>query len=204
MHCRRCSAELPAGSAFCNRCGSSQLEETESGPGPLAARGTGEQPPEEELWAGRYSLRAAAHLGILAAAWAVLVAVLYPRLAERTARLDRIALAIALLPGLAALGHALLRRFTLRYRLTNQRLFTDRGLLRRDHDELELIRVDDVAVRQNLLQRLLGVGTIRVLSTDASSPELLMEGIARPLEVKEQLRLQVRARRARTTFLENL
>ncbi|HEX6882439.1 MAG TPA: PH domain-containing protein [Planctomycetota bacterium] len=204
MLCRRCSAELPAGSTFCNRCGVSQLEEGEPGNGPFSARGAGAQPPEEELWAGRYSLKAAAHLGFLAAAWAVLVAVFYPRLAERTARLDLVALVVALLPGLVALARALLRRFTLRYRLTNQRLFTDRGLLRRDHDELELIRVDDVSVRQNVLQRLFGVGTVRVLSTDASNPELLMEGIVRPLEVKEQLRVQVRARRARTTFLESL
>lgn len=203
MPCRQCSAELPPGSAFCNRCGASQLDEQQSGAFPAASAGA--HPPEEQLWAGRYSLKAAMHLWILSALWALLVLGLYLRfVGTRTERGDLVVLTIALVPGLLALGRTLVRRLTLRYRLTNHRLFTERGLVSRHHDELELIRVDDVSVRQNVLQRLFGVGTIRVLSTDASSPELVMEGIARPLEVKEQLRLQVRARRARTTFLESL
>jgi len=201
MPCRQCAAELPAGSAFCNRCGASQSEEPRSA---VPAGGGGAQPAEEELWTGRYSPKAAVHLWILAALWAVVLVLVYLRFRAGAGVADWVVPAAALLPGLVVLARTLLRRFTLRYRLTNHRLFTDRGLLRRDHDELELIRVDDVSVRQNVLQRLFEVGTVRVLSTDASSPELLIEGIARPLRVKELLREQVRARRARTTFFESL
>ena len=203
MSCRQCSAELPPGSVFCNRCGASQLDEPAE---PFPRGSTGPNAPEEQLWTGRYSLKAAAHLWILSLLWAAAVAGAYWRFGHglRTHLADEIVLAVVLLPGVVALGRTLLRRLTLRYRLTNHRLFTERGLLSREHDEIELIRVDDVSVRQNVLQRLFGVGTIKVLSTDASSPVLVMEGIASPLEVKEQLRLQVRARRARTTFLESL
>jgi uncharacterized membrane protein YdbT with pleckstrin-like domain len=203
MECRQCSSELPPGSAFCNRCGASQVDETTSGGIPMAPAGA--PTPEQPLWTGRYSLRAATHQWILSALWAALVMALYLRFVPtRTQRTDLIALAAALLPAVVALGRAFWRRLSLRYRLTNHRLFTERGIFSRHHDELELIRVDDVSVRQNFLQRLFGVGAVKVLSTDPSSPELTMEGIARPLEVKELLRTQVRARRSRTTFLESL
>jgi hypothetical protein len=65
---------------------------------------------------------------------------------------------VALLPAAWSLGLALVRKVTLRYRLTNYRLFTQRGLLARDNDEIELIRVDDVSVHQNVLQRVFDVG----------------------------------------------
>jgi len=203
MQCRQCSAALPPGSAFCNRCGASQVDESTSGAMPLPPAGA--PGPEQPLWTGRYSLRAATHLWVLSALWMALVMALYLRfVGTRTQRYDLIALAAGLAPAVLALGRALIRRLSLRYKLTNHRLFTDRGLFSRQHDELELIRVDDISVRQNFLQRLFGVGAVKVMSTDPSSPELIMEGIARPLEVKELLRTQVRARRSRTTFMESL
>jgi len=203
MQCRQCSTALPAGSAFCNRCGASQVEESTSGTIPLTPAGA--PPAEQPLWTGGYAFRAAAHLWILSVLWMLVVSVLYMRFAgTRTERNDLIVLAAGLAPAVLVLLRTLVRRLSLRYRLTNHRLFTERGLFSRQHDELELIRVDDVSVRQNFLQRLFGVGAVTVLSTDASSPELTMEGIARPLELKELLRTQVRARRGRTTFLESL
>ena len=203
MQCRQCSAALSPGSAFCNRCGASQIDESTGGVEPMTPAGAAV--PEQPLWSGRYSLRAATHLWFLSALWTALVIALYLRfVGTRTQRLDLIALAVGLAPAILALGRTMIRALSLRYRLTNHRLFTERGLLSRQHDELELIRVDDVSVHQNLLQRLFGVGAVKVLSTDPTSPVLTMEGIARPLQVKELLRTQVRARRSRTTFMESL
>lgn len=207
MQCRQCSAELPAGSAFCNLCGASQVDVRPAQPFPAGSPGA--PPAEETLWTGRYSLRDAVHLWLSWPLWVVLLLALSWLRTSLPATLvpENIWLYlvwIAILPGLVPLGRALVRRWSLRYRLTNHRLFTERGLLSRQHDELELIRVDDVSVRQGFFQRLVDVGTITLLSTDASSPQLTMEGIPHPLELKEKLRAQVRARRARTTFLESL
>lgn len=203
MRCKDCSAELPPGSVFCNRCGASQVEERPARP--FAAAPATPAQPEETLWKGRYALRAGAHLWLLAALWAslVLLASLQLEMTGGT-RANLTVMAVALVPAVVVLLQGLVRKLGLRYRLSNHRLFTVRGILARQHDELELIRVDDVSVRQNLLQRWWGVGTVTVLSTDASNPRLEMQGIERPLEVKELIRAQVRARRARTTFLENL
>ncbi len=201
--CSQCSAELPVGSAFCNRCGANQDGERPAKPFPAAHAGA--PVPEETLWSGRYSLKAAVHLWIGWALWITLVLGLYLRfMEEKTTLWNEIAFGVAAGPALWSLGRALVRKFSLRYRLTNHRLFTERGLFSRQHDELELIRVDDVSVHQNFLQRLFDVGTVTVLSTDTSNPELLIEGITHPLVLKEQIRGQVRARRARTTFLETL
>lgn len=202
MLCRQCSAELPAGSEFCNRCGVSQAEERPARPFPATQAAT---QPEETLWSGRYALKSMAHLWFLAGLWLLVVAVAYFQLPGTPSPGGQwLALGLGLLPAMLVLVLGLVRKLTLHYRLSNYRLFTVRGLFSRQHDELELIRVDDVSVRQNLLQRWFGVGAVTVLSTDASNPRLEIQGIERPLELKELIRAQVRARRSRTTFLENL
>jgi len=83
------------------------------------------------------------------------------------------------------------------YRLTTQRLFVRRGWLAQHVDELELYRVKDVTVEQGFLQRLLGYGTITVLSDDESTPETDLIRISRPTTVKEMIRTQYRAARRR-------
>lgn len=205
MQCHQCSTEIPDGSGFCNRCGAGQEAGAPAKPFAAASAAPPGQPSEQTLWTGRYSFKDAAHLWILSAVWIALVLWLYLRFVQvPTQKSNLIAFAVALVPVVLVLGQALVRKLSLRYRLTNHRLFTVRGLLARQHDELELIRVDDVSVRQNLLQRVFDVGTVTVLSTDSSNPVLAIQGVERPLELKERIRGEVRARRARTTFLETL
>ncbi len=83
------------------------------------------------------------------------------------------------------------------YRLTTQRLFVRRGWLAKHVNELELYRVKDVAVDQGGLQRLLGYGTITVLSADDTTPEVDLVGISSPTKVKELIRTEYRAARQR-------
>ncbi|HCP70817.1 MAG TPA: hypothetical protein DIT87_01980, partial [Clostridiales bacterium] len=53
-----------------------------------------------------------------------------------------------------------------RYRLSEDRLFLSRGFLNIRDDEVLLYRVRDIDTRRSLWQRLFGVGTITVLSSD--------------------------------------
>jgi hypothetical protein len=64
-------------------------------------------------------------------------------------------------------------------------------------DELELYRVKDVVVDQGILQRVLGYGTITVLSDDDTTPEVDLVRISSPINVKELIRTQYRAARRR-------
>ena len=53
-----------------------------------------------------------------------------------------------------------------RYRLTTERLFIERGIVRQTIDQIELIRVDDIRVTKGVVDRIVGLGSVQVLSTD--------------------------------------
>ena len=72
-----------------------------------------------------------------------------------------------------------------RYALSEDRLFLKRGFLNVNQDEIVLYRVRDLRVSQTLWQRVFGVGTVTVISTDKSIPELALKNIRQPNEVKE-------------------
>ena len=117
------------------------------------------------------------------------------------ARLGLLVWGVLLLP-VVGLGLFLLARAgylvaSTRYRLTTQRLFAETGLIAKNLEEVELFRVKDVTLRQGVLDRLLGVGTVTVLSTDDTAPELELAGIRDPLAAKEVLRTAFRAARQR-------
>ena len=72
-----------------------------------------------------------------------------------------------------------------RYALSEDRLFLKRGFLNVKHDEIVLYRVRDLRVTVSLWQCIFGVGTVTVISTDKSIPELVLKNIRQPNEVKE-------------------
>ena len=72
-----------------------------------------------------------------------------------------------------------------RYALSEDRLFLKRGVINVKQDEIVLCRVRDLRVSVSLWQRLFGVGTVTVISTDKSIPELMIKNIRQPNEVKE-------------------
>jgi uncharacterized membrane protein YdbT with pleckstrin-like domain len=204
MRCSQCGAETPDSSAFCPKCGAALKQPSAPFAPPAAATATAAV-PEKTLWTGRFSARAESLHFILWLVWLGILATLYlTLLAQQTRPVHLFLLGAALLPGLLLLFRTAIEKLSTRYRLTNQRLFRQRGLLSRRLDELELIRVDDVSVTQDFVQRLLNVGTVTLLTTDSTDPKLTIEGIADPLALKELIRTQVRARRSRTTFLETL
>jgi uncharacterized membrane protein YdbT with pleckstrin-like domain len=206
MTCSRCGAAPPPGSAFCNRCGAA----LGGAPAPTApAPPAPESAPEEELWKARPSLKAQAHAWILWVLEAAAVAYVWWGVLSPEMRGNPIARAVCAaavgLPLAALLWGGLLRKASVRYRLTTHRLFREVGILFRQLNEVELVRVDDVSVRQNLLQRIFNVGTITVIApTDATEPRLELEGVENPIEVKEEIRRWVRKRRERSLYLESL
>ena len=78
-----------------------------------------------------------------------------------------------------------------RYALSEDRLFLSVGCFSIQDDELLLYRVRDITTRRNLWQRLCGVGTITVISSDKSQPTLVLKNIKKPMAVKEMLHERV-------------
>lgn len=78
-----------------------------------------------------------------------------------------------------------------RYAISEDRLFLSVGLFSLKDDEILLYRVRDISMSRTLWQRLFGVGTITVTSSDNSLPTLHMTNIKDPTTVKELLHNQV-------------
>ena len=78
-----------------------------------------------------------------------------------------------------------------RYQLSADRLFVSEGFLNIKDDEVLLYRVRDIDTRRSLWQRLFGVGTVTVLSSDKTMPTLVLKNVKDPLMVKELIHNQV-------------
>lgn len=90
-----------------------------------------------------------------------------------------------------------------RYSLSEDRLFCETGLLSLKADEVLLYRVQDLELTISLGQRIFGVGTVCVHSSDKSIPHLDLKNVKNPREVKELIHQNVEAakdkRRMRAT-----
>ena len=78
-----------------------------------------------------------------------------------------------------------------RYAMSEDRLFLSVGFLNIKDEEILLYRVRDISSTRSLGQRLFGVGTITVASSDKTMPTLVLKNIKNSLEVKELLHTQV-------------
>lgn len=141
--------------------------------------GAGGDVDEEEshIWDGSYS-----HLAMIGT-WVAggLITVIVPILALLTSLPGGYWLGLI---GLLALlwigmwGLYAYRRYSVHYKLSSQRFVHESGLLWRTVDRVELIDIDDVTYVQGPIERAFGVGTIELSSSDKTTPELSLPGIA--------------------------
>lgn len=130
--------------------------------------------PEEALWSGGYNPKAmtGSWLATSAVTLGVIVAYfLFPQLTWP------VAVGIIVILWILVAGNYARMRLGYHYQLTSQRFIHKTGLLSRRTDRIEVIDIDDVSYEQGPVQRLLGVGTIHITSSDRSDPELTLVGI---------------------------
>lgn len=84
-----------------------------------------------------------------------------------------------------------------RYRLSEDRVFCEKGFLNIHEEEVLLYRVRDLELRMSLGQRIFGVGTVCVHSSDKTMPHLELLNVKHPREVKELLYQTVEAAKDR-------
>lgn len=80
---------------------------------------------------------------------------------------------------------------TIRYRISNYRIDFERGLIGKDINSLELWHVEDLSFHQSLIDRLLGIGTIRVISHDDTMPNIYMRGLPGARRLFDELKQRV-------------
>ena len=83
------------------------------------------------------------------------------------------------------------------YSMTDDRLFVKRGLFNLREDEVRLYRIKDLVLERSLFQRIFGLGTIQVVSSDSSLGTFALSNIKKSEEVKEQLSTLVEEERQR-------
>lgn len=173
------------------------------------ASATEEDAAERELWRGRTSWK---HyffrfLIVFIAAVAIIAFAFWWRGQSEWLTLGRAALFVIIAVGvvkLFVLTRPLLDIWGNCYRLTTQRLFVERGIIRQTIDQVELIRVDDVRIEKSLINRVFGLGTVIVMSTDATDNNLRLVGIAGPEGVAESVRTHMRQARKKSLYMESL
>lgn len=78
-----------------------------------------------------------------------------------------------------------------RYAMSDDRLFMSIGFLNIKDEEILLYRVRDITTNRSLWQRIFGVGSVTVMSSDKTLPNLVLKNIKAPMQVKELIHKQV-------------
>jgi uncharacterized membrane protein YdbT with pleckstrin-like domain len=94
------------------------------------------------------------------------------------------------------LGIGLVRRLQTTYTVTSERLTIERGLTTRVLHETRLERVQNVNLRQSLLDRMLAVGTIDFDTAGGAAYEFAFVGVAEPKRLARTVDKALRERLA--------
>lgn len=81
------------------------------------------------------------------------------------------------------------------YDLTDDRLFVKTGFFTINEEEIRLYRVLDIQYKATLGQRLFGLGSIFLTTSDHSAHNLEIRSVKRPKDVKEMLSAHVEEQR---------
>ena len=74
------------------------------------------------------------------------------------------------------------------YTITSERLKITTGLVSRNVENFELIRIQDIDFKQGMGDRMVGIGDINIRGHDPSNPDILLRNVSKPEEVYEILR----------------
>lgn len=78
-----------------------------------------------------------------------------------------------------------------KYTLTDERLYLESGFLNLKESELLLYRVKDIGLTRTLWQRIFGVGTIHVYSSDTTDEHLDIVNVKKAKDVKDLISSKV-------------
>ena len=81
------------------------------------------------------------------------------------------------------------------YSYDNERFYVKSGFLNQRQDEVRLYRIQDLTVTRSLSQRIFGMGTILVNSSDKTLGDFEIKNIKNVMHVKEQLSALVEIQR---------
>ncbi len=84
-----------------------------------------------------------------------------------------------------------------KYKLTNDKLLVESGMLSTNEEEVRLYRIMDLTLKRSLGEKIFKLGTIHCVTADKSTPEFDLKRIKRSQEVKNLLSDMVEAERVK-------
>jgi hypothetical protein len=81
------------------------------------------------------------------------------------------------------------------YTITSERLRIVEGVFGKEREDIELIRIQDIDIRQTFRERLLNLGDILIAGHDATRPKTILNNIKDPETVHELMRRAILAAR---------
>jgi membrane protein YdbS with pleckstrin-like domain len=205
IKCRFCntflSAAPPAGAAAAPAEGAPAGAPARAENAPPFVRATqtddkGADPARKMLYEGVPSWKAfLGHYLVLALFTVVVVAIIVRVDTESTTMQRALHLLIPLaLAAVIFFGLVLYRR-SIKFRVTNTIIETERGLIAKRIDVLQLWRCKDVQYKQNLLDRMLGIAHIVVYTSDETTPKIEIVGLPASRQLFESLRDSIEIQR---------
>lgn len=95
---------------------------------------------------------------------------------------------------IALLAIAIKRYLDLRcthYLLTTQRVRVTTGIFSTRTEDTELYRVDDIKLERPFFMRIVGLGKILLITSDRTTPDVVLNAISRPEELRDQARVHI-------------
>jgi uncharacterized membrane protein YdbT with pleckstrin-like domain len=74
------------------------------------------------------------------------------------------------------------------YQLTSERLLITSGVINKTTETLELYRIRDLQVTQPFFQRLFGLQTLRLINSDSSTPDVVLDYLPTGLGLADKFR----------------
>jgi uncharacterized membrane protein YdbT with pleckstrin-like domain len=153
---------------------------------------------EKTVWSGTSSQML--NLGVFLVCgfvFALLLALLI-RFWNELLKMGTIALAPAFVILLSPLVYALARVLiikSVKYEISTERIKITTGIFSRQTNAMELYRVKDYTLNEPFFYRLFHLGTISILTSDHSTPQIIMKAIPAGRQLMDELRKYVELRR---------
>ena len=152
---------------------------------------------EETLWRGSPSARVLVGRLIAIILTAIVIPLAAGFLASQTNDLEMsgritkfgwLIAAIAVFWQIVTFLIVMIRLQSTSYTITNQRVMIERGMLSKSLNEIDLRYIDDTQFFQSFTGRLLGIGNVTLISSDKAFPTTVLQGIAKPRDIREMIR----------------
>lgn len=95
---------------------------------------------------------------------------------------------LVIILGVAFTLSIILKKMSMQFIVTNQKVVEKRGIISRKTREVELKDIKGINLNQEITQRIFGIGDIEIGSSATAGVEVVFQGIKNPEEIKNKIR----------------